>query len=174
MTINKENKNKEKKIKDVSYDINKGKLIIKDIEKEIELKKLNKKKLNNNLFEGNLLGKKIKNIHKDNLNLLNKNINDDEDDEIDEMNKKTKKRKINNKDNKIIYNNNNNNNKKISTHYVKYSGNEYKNKKGKGDKIIKGEFEPFAYIQLNPKSLNNKGEKGNIKIFENLMKNNNK
>jgi hypothetical protein len=169
---NKENKNKEKKIKDVSYDINKGKLIIKDIEKEIELKKLNKKKLNNNLFEGNLLGKKIKNIHKDNLNLLNKNINDDEDDEIDEMNKKTKKRKINNKDNKIIYNNNNN--KKISTHYVKYSGNEYKNKKGKGDKIIKGEFEPFAYIQLNPKSLNNKGEKGNIKIFENLMKNNNK
>ena len=169
---NKENKNKENKIKDVSYDINKGKLIIKDIEKEIELKKLNKKKLNNNLFEGNLLGKKIKNIHKDNLNLLNKNINDDEDDEIDEMNKKTKKRKINNKDNKIIYNNNNN--KKISTHYVKYSGNEYKNKKGKGDKIIKGEFEPFAYIQLNPKSLNNKGEKGNIKIFENLMKNNNK
>ena len=170
---NKENKNKENKIKDVSYDINKGKLIIKDIEKEIELKKLNKKKLNNNLFEGNLLGKKIKNIHKYNLNLLNKNINDDEDDEIDEMNKKTKKRKINNKDNKIIYNNNNNN-KKISTHYVKYSGNEYKNKKGKGDKIIKGEFEPFAYIQLNPKSLNNKGEKGNIKIFENLMKNNNK
>ena len=172
---NKENKNKENKnkIKDVSYDINKGKLIIKDIEKEIELKKLNKKKLNNenNLVEGNLLGKKIKNIHKDNLNLLNKNIND-EDDETKEMNKKSKKRKINNKDNKIIYNNNNN--KKISTHYVKYSGNEYKNKKGKGDKIIKGEFEPFAYIQLNPKSLNNKGEKGNIKIFENLMKNNNK
>ena len=174
---NKENKNKENKnkIKDVSYDINKGKLIIKDIEKEIELKKLNKKKLNNenNLVEGNLLGKKIKNIHKDNLNLLNKNIND-EDDETEQMNKKSKKRKINNKDNKIIYNNNNNNNKKISTHYVKYSGNEYKNKKGKGDKIIKGEFEPFAYIQLNPKSLNNKGEKGNIKIFENLMKNNNK
>ncbi len=172
---NKENKNKENKnkIKDVSYDINKGKLIIKDIEKEIELKKLNKKKLNNenNLVEGNLLGKKIKNIHKDNLNLLNKNIND-EDDETEEINKKSKKRKINNKDNKIIYNNNNN--KKISTHYVKYSGNEYKNKKGKGDKIIKGEFEPFAYIQLNPKSLNNKGEKGNIKIFENLMKNNNK
>ena len=168
----KENKNK---IKDVTYDINKGKLIIKDIEKEIELKKLNKKKkinnFENNLVEGNLLGKKIKNIHKDNLNLLNKNINDDEDEE-EISNKKTKKRKINNKDNKIIYNNDNN--KKISTHYVKYSGNEYKNKKGKGDKIIKGEFEPFAYIQLNPKSLNNKGEKGNIKIFENLMKNNNK
>ena len=64
--------------------------------------------------------------------------------------------------------------KKEQTHYVKYSGDEYKNKKGKGDKLIKGQYEPFAYIQLNPKSLNAKGERENIKIFNKLMKNDNK
>ena len=63
---------------------------------------------------------------------------------------------------------------KKTSHYVKYSGDEYKSKKAKGDKIIQGKYEPFAYIQLNPKSLNNKGERENAKIWENLMKNDNK
>ena len=37
-------------------------------------------------------------------------------------------------------------------HNVKFSGSEYKSKKGQGDRLIKGKYEPFAYIQLNPKA----------------------
>ena len=116
-------------------------------------------------------GKRNKNIMKDDLYDLKKEESDDEDIE----NTKTKKKKISDKEEKKI---------KIKTmidshgkktsHYVKYSGEEYKSKKGKGDKIIHGKYEPFAYIQLNPKSLNNKGERENSKIWADLMKNDNK
>jgi len=56
-----------------------------------------------------------------------------------------------------------------NTHIVKFTGDEYKNKKGKGDNIIQGKYEPFAYIQLNPKAISKKKKKDNIEIFENLM-----
>ena len=176
------NKTKEEKDKDVIYDTKKGKFIIKDLEKEIEIAKLNKKRKrqmkendknleyqNDELKKQALLkGKKNKNIMKDDLLDLKNDESEDDD-------TKTKKKKISEKEEKKI---------KIKTmvdshgkktsHYVKYSGDEYKSKKGKGDKIIHGKYEPFAYIQLNPKSLNNKGERENAKIWENLMKNDNK
>ena len=177
------NNKKEEKDKDVIYDTKKGKFIIKDLEKEIEIAKLNKKRKrqmrendknleyqNEELKKQALLkGKKNKNIMKDDLFDLKQDSSDDDE------NTKTKKKKISEKEEKKI---------KIKTmvdshgkktsHYVKYSGDEYKSKKGKGDKIIHGKYEPFAYIQLNPKSLNNKGERENAKIWENLMKNDNK
>ena len=115
-------------------------------------------------------GKKVKNIMKEDLYDLKKEESDDDEDK-----KTTKKKKISEKEEKKI------NIKtmvdshgKKTSHYVKYSGVEYKSKKGKGDKMIQGKYEPFAYIQLNPKSLNNKGDRENSKIWADLMKNDNK
>lgn len=56
------------------------------------------------------------------------------------------------------------------THVVKFSGEEYAGKGGKGDKLLKGKYEPFAYIQLNPKAISKKKRKDNLEVFENLMK----
>lgn len=56
------------------------------------------------------------------------------------------------------------------THVVKFSGEEYASKTGKGDKLIQGKYEPFAYIQLNPKAISKNRRKDNLKVFENLMK----
>lgn len=39
-------------------------------------------------------------------------------------------------------------------HIVKYSADSYKSKKGQGDVLKEGKYEPFAYIKLNPKTLN--------------------
>ena len=178
-----ENKKKDEKEKDVIYDTKQGKFIIKDLEKEIEISKLNKKRKrkaneekeknleyqNNELEKQALMkGKKVKNAMKDNdLDDLNK-------DDVDEdENMKTRKKKISEKEYKKIQTAVDSHGKKTS-HYVKYSGEEYKSKKGKGDKIIQGKYEPFAYIQLNPKSLNSKGERENAKIWADLMKNDNK
>ena len=117
-------------------------------------------------------GKKVKNIMKDDLYDLKK----DESDEDEKEKTRKKKKKLSEKD----YININtpktaiDSHGKKASHYVKYSGEEYKSKKGKGDKIIHGKYDPFAYIQLNPKSLNSKGERENAKIWANLMKNNNK
>ena len=179
----KENNKEKEKEKDVIYDTKKGKFIIKDLEKEIEVAKLNKKRKrqilekeknmeyqNDELKKQEIMkGKKIKNIMKEDLYDLKKEESDDDE------NTRTKKKKLSEKEEKKI---------KIKTmidshgkktsHYVKYSGDEYKSKKAKGDKIIQGKYEPFAYIQLNPKSLNNKGERENAKIWENLMKNDKK
>ena len=151
------NNKKDEKDKDVTYDTKQGKFIIKDLEKEIETSKLNKKRKrkedekakeleyqNQELKKQALLkGKKVANIMKDDILDLN---NDNSDDEEDMKNNRRKK----------------------------ISEKEYKSKKGKGDKIIQGKYEPFAYIQLNPKSLNSKGERENAKIWSELMKNENK
>ena len=175
------NNTKEKnKDKDVIYDTKKGKFIIKDLEREIELSKLNKKRKrqmrekeknieyqNDEIKKQTLMKGKNKNIMKDDLYDLKKEESDDEE------NIKTKKKKISEKEEKKIKTMVDSHGKKTS-HYVKYSGEEYKSKKGKGDKIIHGKYEPFAYIQLNPKSLNNKGERENAKIWADLMKNDNK
>ncbi len=56
------------------------------------------------------------------------------------------------------------------SHVIKFSGEEYANKGGKGDKLIQGKYEPFAYIQLNPKAISKKKKKDNLEVFENLMK----
>ena len=178
-----EGKKKDDKEKDVIYDTKQGKFIIKDLEKEIELSKLNKKRKRKALeekekdleYQNNELekqavmkGKKVRNAMKDDdLDDLNKNDLDEDE------NKKTAKKKISEKEYKKIQTAVDSHGKKTS-HYVKYSGEEYKSKKGKGDKIIQGKYEPFAYIQLNPKSLNSKGERENAKIWADLMKNDNK
>jgi len=64
----------------------------------------------------------------------------------------------------------NNANKPKNSHVVKFSGEEYKSKTGKGDKLLQGKYEPFAYIQLNPKGISRKSRKDNMQVFENLMK----
>ena len=178
-------KKKDEKEKDVIYDTKQGKFIIKDLEKEIEISKLNKKrkrkndeklkelKYQNQELEKQALmkNKKVANVMKDDLLDLN-NDNSDDDDE----NTKNRRKKISEKEYKKISTPQTaiDSHGKKTSHYVKYSGEEYKSKKGKGDKIIQGKYDPFAYIQLNPKSLNSKGERENAKIWADLMKNDNK
>ena len=58
---------------------------------------------------------------------------------------------------------------KQTGHIVKYSGEEYKSKKGKGDILIKGKADPFAYIQLNPKTTSKKNRKDGLKTFKSMM-----
>ncbi len=185
--INKDKKDekknkKDEKDKDVIYDTKQGKFIIKDLEKEIETSKLNKKRKrkddekmkeleyqNQELKKQALLkGKKVANIMKDDMLDLNNDNSEDEEDT-----KNNRRKKISEKEYKKVQTAVDSHGKKTS-HYVKYSGEEYKSKKGKGDKIIQGKYEPFAYIQLNPKSLNSKGERENAKIWSELMKNDNK
>ena len=186
--INKEKKEeknkKEEKEKDVIYDTKQGKFIIKDLEKEIEMSKLKKKRKRKEKMEKEkdleyqnqelekqalMKGKKNKNIMKDDLFDINRDESDD-----DEENKNNRKKKISGKDKKNTPKTMVDLHGKKTSHYVKYSGEEYKSNKGKGDKMIHGKYEPFAYIQLNPKSLNSKGERENAKIWSDLMKNDNK
>ncbi len=54
-------------------------------------------------------------------------------------------------------------------HIVKYSGNVYKSNKGQGDVLKKGKYEPFAYIQLNPKMLNKRNKDKAVKTFETVV-----
>ena len=54
-------------------------------------------------------------------------------------------------------------------HIVKYSGSAYKSAKGEGDTLRAGKYEPFAYIQLNPKMLNKRNKAKAIKSFENVV-----
>lgn len=58
---------------------------------------------------------------------------------------------------------------KHTGHIIKYSGEEYKSKRGKGDVLLKGKAEPFAYIQLNPKTTSRKNRKEGLKTFKNMM-----
>lgn len=54
-------------------------------------------------------------------------------------------------------------------HVTKYSGNAYVSNKGKGDVLKAGKYEPFAYIQLNPKMLNKRNKEKAVKSFENVV-----
>jgi ribosomal RNA-processing protein 12 len=56
-----------------------------------------------------------------------------------------------------------------SGHIIKYSGDEYKSKKGKGDILVKGKADPFAYIQLNPKTTSRKNRKDGLNTFKSIM-----
>ena len=179
------NNKKDEKDKDVTYDTKQGKFIIKYLEKEIETSKLNKKRKrkadekakeleyqNQELKKQALLKrKKVANIMKDDILDLNNDNSDDEEDM-----KNNRRKKISEKEYKKVSVPQTavDSHGKKTSHYVKYSGEEYKSKKGKGDKMIQGKYEPFAYIQLNPKSLNSKGERENAKIWSELMKNENK
>ena len=164
----------EKKDKDVIYDTKKGKLIVKDLEREIQEAKIAKKKKREAMLHGNSSNEPA--IEKgNNLNFLMKkrvqNVYKDKDEidygSDDDTNSKRKKKMKGN-------DNTERNSGKPLGHYVKYSGDEYKSKKAKGDKLLQGKYEPFAYIQLNPKSIGTKGKKANLKVFEELMKNDNK
>ncbi len=54
-------------------------------------------------------------------------------------------------------------------HFVKYSANAYKSAKGEGDTLKAGKYEPFAYIQLNPKMLNKRYKTKAIQSFEGIV-----
>jgi len=54
-------------------------------------------------------------------------------------------------------------------HIVKYSASAYKSAKGQGDTLKAGKYEPFAYIQLNPKMLNKRNKTKAIKSFEGVV-----
>lgn len=54
-------------------------------------------------------------------------------------------------------------------HFTKYSGSAYQSNKGKGDVLKAGKYEPFAYIQLNPKMLNKRYKDKAVKSFENVV-----
>lgn len=54
-------------------------------------------------------------------------------------------------------------------HIVKFSGTAYKSAKGQGDTLKAGKYEPFAYIQLNPKMLNKRNKTKAVKSFEGVV-----
>lgn len=54
-------------------------------------------------------------------------------------------------------------------HFTKYSGSAYQSQKGKGDVLKAGKYEPFAYIQLNPKMLNKRYKDKAVKSFEGVV-----
>lgn len=105
------------------------------------------------------LNGKAQNSHKMLNKKRTKNVMRDTYDESDEE-----------KDRKINKSRNEKTSKKVkNTHIVKFTGDEYKNKSGKGDNLLQGKYEPFAYIQLNPKAISKKKKKDNIEIFEKIM-----
>merc|ERR1739848_169569 len=89
---------------------------------------------------------------------VQKDKDDDSDDDV-----KVSKRKTGNNESSISRR------KKKETHFVKFGGEEYSNTQAKGDKLIKGKYEPFAYIQLNPKTTSNRGRKEELKLFSKIM-----
>lgn len=54
-------------------------------------------------------------------------------------------------------------------HHHKFSGDEYKSKKGAGDTLKAGKHEPFAYIQLNPEMLNPRKKNQAVKSFTGIV-----
>ena len=54
-------------------------------------------------------------------------------------------------------------------HIEKFSGDQYKSAKGKGDVIKAGKLEPFSYIQLNPRLLNKRHKQKAINSFTKVV-----
>jgi len=153
--IKKENSDDED---DVFFNYKTNKIEVKDLEDESKLSKKPK------IFEtpiSNKLGL-LQKEETPNKKMLNKkrvkNVMRDANEESDEDDYA----KSRNKNNKF--------DKPKKTHVIKFSGEEYANKGGKGDKLLQGKYEPFAYIQLNPKAISKKKRKDNLEVFENLMK----
>lgn len=186
------------KDKEVFYDKKKGKLIVKDVEdKDSRVKKNNKPNDNTvNANSTNSCSMLKQKRGKTNINFdeeINENdINDNSNSKFKSLSNSKmsdvdflKQYNVSKKDLQSLSLNSNINeyssNKKLKagdtkkSHFVKFSGDEYKSKSGKGDKLLKGKYEPFAYIQLNPKSvLDSKNSKDNMKVFEQIMRPNKK
>ena len=136
---------------DVFYDKKKNKIVVKDLLPY-------GKSAGNNEFdipnEKKMLNKK-RNVAYDNR----MKIDDNDDVKI------SKKRTDLNQNEINRFNKNTKN-----SHSIKFSGEEYTSKGGKGDKLIKGKYDPFAYIQLNPKATSKKQRKDALAVFEKIMK----
>jgi ribosomal RNA-processing protein 12 len=146
-------------------------VVFNDQTNKLEIKDMENDRNNNNKANLNLAGLqnlaatkmglngKAQNSHKMLNKKRTKNVMRDTYDESDEE-----------KDRKINKSRNEKTSKKVkNTHIVKFTGDEYKNKSGKGDNLLQGKYEPFAYIQLNPKAISKKKKKDNIEIFEKIM-----
>ncbi len=154
---------------DVFFDRKKGKLVVKDhpvtLKDSLGGKKTHKPDTTataatiNNDFNAPmdknkfLKQKRVQNVARDRF----------DDDEDNEMTGRAK-RKITHSKEKTLERG-----KRRETHIVKFSGDEYKNKAGKGDKLMSGKYEPFAYIQLNPKTTSHKRRTESLKLFEGVM-----
>ena len=168
------------KDKEVYFDKKTHKLVVKDV-----LDKDSKVTQPKQTKPDSLLKKKRENIDED-LNEDNNKVKKSLDDEIDylkkynasnkDINAYTRLQKIENINNLSLKERNRSKLKSGDTkksHFVKFSGDEYKSSQGKGDKLVKGKFDPFAYIQLNPKAAIDRNNKSNIKVFEKIMRNKN-
>ncbi len=140
------------------FDRKRGKLIVKDnpvtLRDSQPTKKVEKKieeefeaPIDKNKF---LKKKRVQNVQRDR----------DEQGESDDEQERRGKKSYQNNEGKV---------KRKETHIVKFSGDEYKNKSGKGDKLVSGKYEPFAYIQLNPKTTSHKRRDDTVKLFEGIM-----
>jgi hypothetical protein len=143
-------KEKGEKDNDVVFDRRKGKIVVKDLHVYKDKKNTDAADTGNNI-----LGKKR-------LNVKNVTKDVDVDDEYDEP--VVKKRRTDDKEERVMHK------KGKNGHVVKFSGEEYKSKTAKGDKIIQGKYEPFAYIQLNPKTTAKRNRKEAVEMFKKVMK----
>lgn len=160
------------------YDKKKGKIIVKDLnERKVkkqepivskqpvtgdlsgDLKKLNEEFISPMERNKLLKKKRMGNVLKD-----NDDFSDNEGDFVTKGSSKRNNTSGDNTGNKF----NRRGNKE--SHVLKFSGEEYQNKAGKGDKIIQGKYEPFAYIQLNPKATSKKNRREALDVFEKVMK----
>ncbi len=156
----KEEEGRPEKDNDVFFDKKKGKLVVKDHPVTLKDQKQIKKaagKTNEIEFDTPmdrtkfLKMKRVQNVGKDRF----------DDDDVD-YDRKTKRKT--DQGSETVQRG-----KRRETHIVKFSGDEYKNKVGKGDKLVTGKYEPFSYIQLNPKTTSHKRRTETIKLFEGVM-----
>ena len=56
-----------------------------------------------------------------------------------------------------------------SGHIEKFSGDAFKSTKGKGDVIKAGKYEPFSYVQLNPRLLNRRNRSKAVASFKKVV-----
>ena len=59
--------------------------------------------------------------------------------------------------------------KKPLAHVEKFSGDAYISRKGKGDVLKAGKFEPFSYIELNPRLLNKRHKQHAVNSFSKVV-----
>lgn len=152
------------KVNDVFFDKKKGKLVVKDIpvtlKDQKQIKKPSQQKSND--FEIDAPMDRNKFLKMKRVNNVAKDKFDDDDKDYDLI--KKSKRKLDDNKSEVV-----NRGKRRETHILKFSGDEYKNKVGKGDKLVSGKYEPFAYIQLNPKTTSQRRRTDALKLFEGVM-----
>jgi hypothetical protein len=57
----------------------------------------------------------------------------------------------------------------LEGHFIKQSGESFKGKKIKSDVLKAGQYEPYAYIKLNPKMINKRFRDKAVKSFETVI-----